>query len=169
MALDDSEDSAGERYPQAERKASTKCLGVRPSPGDAHPLLPPGSDDPGDPRSVAAHPVDLLRRLRIEELETDEVEAGLGVDDSPVVIRLVRAEYGEVDPGEAGMEPGTPDHVGDIESAAVLESRQPFLDAELFLYPGDRHLFADNSLPDYDEPAATLLKQRVLSFLDNIE
>jgi dienelactone hydrolase len=41
--------------------------------------------------------------------------------------------------------------------------------AELFLYPGDRHLFADNSLPDYDESAATLLKQRVLSFLDRIE
>jgi dienelactone hydrolase len=37
--------------------------------------------------------------------------------------------------------------------------------AELFLYPGDRHLFADNSLPDYDESAATLLKQRVLAFL----
>jgi dienelactone hydrolase len=41
--------------------------------------------------------------------------------------------------------------------------------AELFLYPGDRHLFADSSLPDYDESAATLLKQRVLSLLDNIE
>jgi dienelactone hydrolase len=41
--------------------------------------------------------------------------------------------------------------------------------AQLFLYPGDRHLFADNSLPDYDESAATLLRQRVLSFLDNIE
>ena len=41
--------------------------------------------------------------------------------------------------------------------------------AELFLYPGDRHLFADNSLPDYDEGAAKLLKQRVVSFLDNIE
>ena len=41
--------------------------------------------------------------------------------------------------------------------------------AELFLYPGDRHLFADNSLPDYDEGAAKLLKQRVLIFLDNIE
>ena len=26
--------------------------------------------------------------------------------------------------------------------------------AELFLYPGDRHLFADSSLPDYDEAAA---------------
>jgi dienelactone hydrolase len=41
--------------------------------------------------------------------------------------------------------------------------------AELFLYPGDRHLFADSSLPDYDEGAARLLKQRVLSFLHTIE
>jgi dienelactone hydrolase len=41
--------------------------------------------------------------------------------------------------------------------------------AELFLYPGDRHLFADNSLPDYEETAAALLKQRVLTFLDNVE
>jgi dienelactone hydrolase len=41
--------------------------------------------------------------------------------------------------------------------------------AELFLYPGDRHLFADDSLPDYDEDAAALLEKRVLSFLDDIE
>ncbi len=41
--------------------------------------------------------------------------------------------------------------------------------AELFLYPGDRHLFADSSLPDYDEGAAKLLEQRVLGFLDNID
>jgi dienelactone hydrolase len=41
--------------------------------------------------------------------------------------------------------------------------------AELFLYPGDRHLFADNSLPDYDERAATLLKQRVFAFLKDVE
>ena len=38
--------------------------------------------------------------------------------------------------------------------------------AELFLYPGDGHLFADSSLPDYDESAATLLKERVVAFLD---
>lgn len=37
--------------------------------------------------------------------------------------------------------------------------------AELFLYPGDRHLFADSSLPDYDEAAAELLQGRVLEFL----
>jgi dienelactone hydrolase len=41
-------------------------------------------------------------------------------------------------------------------------------DAELFLYPGDRHLFADNSLPDYDEGAAKLLRQRVLAFLESV-
>jgi dienelactone hydrolase len=41
-------------------------------------------------------------------------------------------------------------------------------DAELFLYPGDKHLFADSSLPSYDEEAATLLKQRVLGFLERV-
>jgi dienelactone hydrolase len=41
--------------------------------------------------------------------------------------------------------------------------------AELFLYPGDRHLFADQSLPDYDESAAEMLRQRVLAFLENLE
>ena len=41
--------------------------------------------------------------------------------------------------------------------------------AELFLYPGDRHLFADTSLPDYDESAATLLEQRVLDFLKGVD
>ena len=40
--------------------------------------------------------------------------------------------------------------------------------AELFVYPGDRHLFADPSLPDYDERAATLVRERVLAFLDGI-
>jgi dienelactone hydrolase len=39
---------------------------------------------------------------------------------------------------------------------------------ELFLYTGKSHLFADNNLADYDEEAASLLKQRVLTFLDSI-
>lgn len=37
---------------------------------------------------------------------------------------------------------------------------------ELFWYPGDRHLFADPSVSDYDEAAATLLMRRVRTFLD---
>jgi dienelactone hydrolase len=56
---------------------------------------------------------------------------------------------------------------GDLDAARELD--ETVESAELFLYPGDRHLFADNSLPDYDESAATLLKRRVRSFLDNIE
>jgi dienelactone hydrolase len=39
--------------------------------------------------------------------------------------------------------------------------------AELFLYPGTEHLFADSSLPAYDPAAAALLTERVLAFLDN--
>ena len=38
-------------------------------------------------------------------------------------------------------------------------------DTGLFLYPGNKHLFADPSLPDYDEAAATLLMQRALGLL----
>ncbi|HVU76962.1 MAG TPA: dienelactone hydrolase family protein [Gaiellaceae bacterium] len=37
--------------------------------------------------------------------------------------------------------------------------------AELFLYPGNRHLFADRSLADYDEGASALLRERVLACL----
>jgi len=40
--------------------------------------------------------------------------------------------------------------------------------AELFLYPGDKHLFADSSLDDYDEQAASQLKERVLVFLGSV-
>lgn len=39
--------------------------------------------------------------------------------------------------------------------------------AKLFLYPGGQHLFVDSSLPSYDEPAATLLMDRVLRFLQD--
>jgi dienelactone hydrolase len=56
---------------------------------------------------------------------------------------------------------------GDLDAARELDETVD--SAELFLYPGDRHLFTDNSLPDYDGAAATLLKQRVLSFLDHID
>jgi len=41
--------------------------------------------------------------------------------------------------------------------------------AELFLYPGDSHLFADRSLPDYDADAAGLLMHRVQAFLDRVK
>jgi dienelactone hydrolase len=52
---------------------------------------------------------------------------------------------------------------GDIDAArALVESAEH---GELFLYPGDKHLFADSSLPSYDPDAAALLSRRVLDFL----
>jgi dienelactone hydrolase len=53
---------------------------------------------------------------------------------------------------------------GDLDAARDLAESTD--DAELFLYPGDGHLFMDNSLPDYDEKATTQLRERVLDFLD---
>ena len=52
---------------------------------------------------------------------------------------------------------------GDIDAARALVEEAK--DAELFLYPGDQHYFADSSLPSYDRDATTLLTERVLSFL----
>lgn len=55
----------------------------------------------------------------------------------------------------------------DLEAAqALVESTSQ---AELFLYPGDEHLFADASLPEYDAAAAALLTKRVLALLDELE
>jgi dienelactone hydrolase len=52
---------------------------------------------------------------------------------------------------------------GDAEAARALVDEAP--DAELYLYPGDQHYFADSSLPSYDADAAGLLLRRTLSFL----
>ena len=56
---------------------------------------------------------------------------------------------------------------GDIDAARELvESAE---DAELFLYPGDQHYFADSSLPSYDPDATALLTRRVVDFLDRLD
>jgi dienelactone hydrolase len=52
---------------------------------------------------------------------------------------------------------------GDIDAARhIVETTA---NAELFLYPGDQHYFADNSLSSYDPDATELLAQRVLGLL----
>jgi dienelactone hydrolase len=56
---------------------------------------------------------------------------------------------------------------GDLDAARELAETTDGV--ELFLYPGDRHLFTDSSLADYDEDAATLVKQRVLNLLANVD
>jgi dienelactone hydrolase len=57
---------------------------------------------------------------------------------------------------------------GDIDAARELvETVGPEL-AELFVYPGDRHLFTDSSLPSYDPDAAALVVQRSRVLLDRV-
>ena len=55
---------------------------------------------------------------------------------------------------------------GDIDAAREIVAKVD--DAELFLYPGDQHYFADSSLPSYDAAATALLTQRVLEFLKRV-
>ena len=52
---------------------------------------------------------------------------------------------------------------GDLAAARALVDEAA--DAELFLYPGEQHLFADSSLSSYDAEATALLTERVLDFL----
>jgi dienelactone hydrolase len=55
----------------------------------------------------------------------------------------------------------------DVEAAhALVDSTD---EAELFIYAGGEHLFADSSLPAYDAAAAALLTGRVLAFLNAVE
>jgi dienelactone hydrolase len=62
---------------------------------------------------------------------------------------------------------GDPFFAEDLEAArALVDSTDP---AELFLYPGEEHLFADSSLPAYDAAASALLTERVLAFLDTVQ
>lgn len=54
----------------------------------------------------------------------------------------------------------------DLPAAKALAASTD--DAELFIYPGDEHLFADSSLPAYDPQAAALLRRRSTAFLDRV-
>jgi dienelactone hydrolase len=57
---------------------------------------------------------------------------------------------------------------GDLDAAnELVATLSPGL-AEVFVYPGDRHLFTDSSLPSYDAEATALVLQRSRDFLDRL-
>jgi dienelactone hydrolase len=78
------------------------------------------------------------------------------------------SEFGDAWPGGVPVQVHGKDadefFLEDLEAARELVDSTDL--AELFLYPGEEHLFADSSLPSYDAPAAGLLMERVLVFLD---
>jgi len=57
---------------------------------------------------------------------------------------------------------------GDIDAARELVDTVGSALAQLFVYPGDSHLFTDSSLPSYDAEAAALVVQRSREFLDRV-
>lgn len=56
---------------------------------------------------------------------------------------------------------------GDLDAARALVASADR--AELFLYPGDQHYFADATLPSYDAEATRLLLDRSLALLHTLE
>jgi len=53
-----------------------------------------------------------------------------------------------------------------VAARALVASAE---EGELFLYPGEQHLFVDSSLSSYDPEAATVLMERVLAFLERVD
>jgi dienelactone hydrolase len=80
------------------------------------------------------------------------------------------SEFGEAWPDGVPVQvhgkEADPFFVEDREAAqALVDSTDQ---AELFLYPGAEHLFADSSLPAYDAVATAVLTERVVTFLGTV-
>jgi dienelactone hydrolase len=57
---------------------------------------------------------------------------------------------------------------GDLEAARELEAMLGPELAEVFVYPGDKHLFTDSSLPSYDAEATKLVLEHSLDLLHDL-
>lgn len=128
----------------------------------------------------------IIRRgvAAAEELPADVVYAGLSLGVLPAQM-LAQTRPGArgavflhaaVAPSELGAPwpDGVPlqihtmdaDELGDVDVARTLAAE--IEDVELYLYPGDGHLFTDSSLGAYDREAAELVMGRVLAFLEAV-
>jgi len=81
------------------------------------------------------------------------------------LFRRAAREFGDAWPSGVPLQIHTmqDDEMGDVAEARALAEAVD--GAELFLYPGDWHLFTDRSIAAFDEAAAKLVMERVLRFL----
>ena len=125
----------------------------------------------------------------VEDLPTDLVYAGFSLGTMPAEHLAINrpgargallfegcaplSEFGGSWPAGVPLQVHGMDHdpwfagEGDIDAARELVAAAA--DGELFLYPGDQHLFADTSLASYRAEPAALLRQRVLDFLQRAD
>jgi dienelactone hydrolase len=124
-------------------------------------------------------------RLAAEDLSSQLVYAGFSLGVMPAqMLAQTRAgakgallmhaaippsEFGGSWPEDVPLQIHTmeSDELGDVDVARELDGE--IESAEVFVYPGDQHLFTDSSLRDYDENAAALVKQRALAFLETVD
>jgi len=124
-------------------------------------------------------------RLAAQSLPGDVVYAGLSLGVMPAQLlaqtrpgakgalllhgSVPLSEFGGVWPQGLPLQIHTmeDDDWGDVEIARELEVTIP--SAELFVYPGDAHLFTDSSLAAFDGIAAALVRERVFEFLGGLD
>jgi len=142
------------------------------------------ADGMGYVREVGFDTIVERGRLAAEKLPHELVYAGMSLGAMPAQMlaqtrpgakgalllhaAIPPAEFGGAWPEGVPLQIHTMenDELGDVDVARELA--ETIEGAELFLYPGDRHLFTDESLPDYDEAAAALVRRRALDFLDAV-
>jgi dienelactone hydrolase len=128
---------------------------------------------------------DILARAQkaAEQLPAEIVYAGFSLGSAPAQMlaqtrpgaRGALLFHGAIPAAEFGAWPdGVPLQVHTAEAdpwvdlgvARELVAGVP--GAELFVYPGDHHLFADETLPDYEKDSAELLTGRALTFVSTV-
>ena len=117
----------------------------------------------------------------VASLPTDVVYGGMSMGAARAAEQVLRRPgakgafflYGAIAPSwwDATWPPGVPSqaHVSEGDEFREPEAEAEYVadvpGAELFVYPGSGHLFAEPGDPDYDDEAARQATERVLAFL----
>ncbi|MBF4768075.1 dienelactone hydrolase family protein [Nocardioides agariphilus] len=141
-------------------------------------------------RSLEEGAIDERVNAAVDDLPDDLVYAGISYGVPPALQLTVKRpgargllmlESAMPIAGEWAVGPfpdGVPLQIHGAEGDEYFGEDRPFADeavallgaerAELFVYPGEQHLFTDSSLPSYDAEAAALVTERTLAFLDRL-